>query len=168
MTPFISLAPEVTVAEVGTSEIYEVFAATHTSPAHTVEDALRHIAEHLDIETDGEVTVPASLAVPTAEQVTATTEFFDLFAEGSNAVALPTGEWLSHPGVLAAPGDVDDRLHLAPWATDPDALDRIEYTGVPAGYARDAWTAGIHTLDALLEAWDAGVPVKFLSNGGAL
>lgn len=164
----IAPAPESKVISVTPAEMYRVFAATHISPARTVEDALRHIAEHLDTETDSEVIVPATLAVPTAEQVTARTEFFDLFAEGSNAVALPTGEWLSHPGVLNAPGDVDDRLHLAPWATDPDALDRVEYTGVPAGYARDAWTAGIRTLDGLLDAWDAGVPVKFLSNGGAL
>jgi hypothetical protein len=172
----IAPAPKQTFAE-----RYATFAADHKSPAHTVEDGIRHIVEALhETKRDGRwlrrggralgdigplsgmLRVRFPLAVPTASQIGQFTDLATLDREGAHGVALPTGEWLSHPAVLHAPGQIDSELYLAPWVLDEDAVERIESAGVTGAYARVAWAVGIRTLDGLLEVWDGGVPAEYL------
>lgn len=57
---------------------------------------------------------------------------------------------------------------VADWVLDEDSFTTVLASGVTAEYARMARDAGFVTADALLEAWNAGIPADFLmAMGGA-
>lgn len=161
-----------------TADMYTLFAEDHVSPANTVEDGIQYILDQLAMVEPqnglyfhgpllAQVSGPTlrvrfPLAVPTAEQVTTSVDPYTLFTDGGRGVALPTGEWLSHPAVVSAPGQMDDELYLASWVLEDDALERVENAGVTGAYARTCWAVGIRTLDGVLDAWDGGVPTEYL------
>lgn len=84
-------------------------------------------------------------------------------------------EWVTHPAVmLLASGEraryvVPPDIALASWVLDDGALDAMLAAGVDADYARDASRAGVTDAWAIIDGWEAGIPVEFLGavGGGA-
>lgn len=77
--------------------------------------------------------------------------------------------WAAHPALLAfphwKPGQLDStpEIALASWVLDVGALDAVIVAGVDANYARVAHRAGFTDAWAIIEAWDAGIPVEYLA-----
>lgn len=76
--------------------------------------------------------------------------------------------WAAHPAVLPtpawSPGQLDPKpaVTLAAWALDPDALAAVVAADVDPAYARAAHAGGTTDAHALIEAWEAGIPLEYL------
>lgn len=84
----------------------------------------------------------------------------------------PPTEWATHPAVFGLSEDemryaVRPEIAVAGWALEDGALDAVIDAHVSPEYARAAHIAGVTDAWALIEGWQAGIPVEFLSALGA-
>lgn len=84
------------------------------------------------------------------------------------------GDFAAHPAVFLL--DDKERSHyaaqpeiaFASWVLEDGALDAVIAAGVDAEYARAAHRAGVTDAWDIIDGWEAGIPVEFLSAmGGA-